>query len=60
VTVPATLPGPPTTPLESVPRGGQINLAFAWVSLVGFAVALLLIGTQILLTRGSRRHSWTL
>lgn len=60
VTVPATLPGPPTTVFQAVPRGGQINLDFAWASAAGLGAVLLLIGAQILLTRPSRRHGWTL
>jgi hypothetical protein len=60
VTVPATLPGPPTTPLQTIPKGGQINLDFAWLSAAGFGAALLMLGTQTILTRPSRRQGVTL
>jgi hypothetical protein len=52
--------GPPTTPLQAIPKGGQINLDFAWASGAAFAVALLLMAAQVVLTRPSRRHGWTL
>jgi hypothetical protein len=60
VTVPATLPGPPTTPLQTVPKGGQINLDLAWLSAAAFALVLFFVSTQIVLTRPARRHGWTL
>jgi hypothetical protein len=46
---------PATVPLRTTGTNGHVNPAFAWLAGIGFALALLIIGTRLIVTRAGGR-----